>query len=274
MLISLEGEEACGKTTFAYTAPLKVVGFSFDLGAERALFGAKAELFNGCKIKIVPYDKDAQAEHHTGIWKDYDIVVFELPRPIQLNSVRVRGAQALWDYFLELFVDALQDESVRSAVLDTATLARRVRVDAHLETLQSNTQKGKPMRERLLQIEYGMPNDAIRDLYNFSQGVKKNLIAVHHLTDEYADRINKNGEKEQVITGRRILEGLKGTHRIVDVALLMEKKGREIVGTPLKVGYNLALEGLPLRNPTWDKVANSITMSLGNRIEIERRNHD
>lgn len=271
MLISLEGEEATGKTTFAYTAPLKIVGFSFDLGAQRALYGSMSKLFEGLKIEIVPYKKDAKAEHHSGLWKDYDIVVFEMPRPIQLNSLRVRGARALWDYFLELFVDAMQDDLVRSVALDTATIARRVRVDTHLETLQDSTPKGKPMRERLLQIEYGMPNDAIRDLYNFAQGVKKNLIAVHHLTDEYKDRVNSKGEKEQVITGRRILEGLKGTHRTVDVALLMEKRDKQIVGTMLKCGYNLELEGAPLQNPTWDKLVTTISMSLQDRLEFERR---
>jgi len=270
-LISLEGEEATGKTTFAYTAPLKVVGFSFDMGAQRALFGAKADLFESLDIRIVEYSGGADPTKFKGLWKDYDITVFELPRPVQLDAIRVRGARALWDYFLWLFVEAIQDEAVRSIALDTATIGRRVRVDAHLETLQDAAKPNEKMRERLLQIEYGMPNDAIRDLYNFSQGLKKNLITVHHLTDEYQDHITSKGEKEQIITGRRILEGLKGTHRVVDVALLMEKRNKEIVGTMLKCGYCLDLEGIPLPNPTWNSVVDLISMRLGGRLEFERR---
>ena len=272
MLISLEGEEATGKTTFAYTAPLKVVGFSFDMGAQRALFGAKADLFEGLTIGIIPYvEPPKPGSAALAQWKDYDITVYEMPRPVQLDAIKVRGARALWAYFIQLFVEAMQDPTVHSVALDTATIARRVRVDAHLEALQDAAGPKDKMRERLLQIEYGTPNDAIRDLYNLAQGTKKNLIATHHLTNEYKDHINSKGDREQVITGNRVLEGLAGTYRFVDVALLMEGKGKGVKATMLKCGYNLGQKGMPLDNPTWNSLANLISMGLGDRLEFERR---
>jgi len=58
MLLSIEGEEACGKTTLAYSAPLPIVGFGFDMGIERAIKGGKyEELFAGLTINIIPYEK-------------------------------------------------------------------------------------------------------------------------------------------------------------------------------------------------------------------------
>lgn len=268
MLLSLEGEEAVGKTTLACTAPLKVVSFSFDMGAQRALFGAKAELFEGLKIAMVPY----KATSGKVLCEDCDIVVYELPRPIQVDNIRVKGCVDLWAYFLKLFVEAMQEPTVRSIVVDTMTVARRVRVDAHLESLQDAAKPNEKMRERLLQIEYGTPNDAIRDLWNLGQSVGKNLIGVHHLTDEYADHINSKGDREQVITGNRVLEGLKGTYRFVDISMRMEKKDKGIVAKLNKCGYNLALEGTALPNPTWDSVVDLISMSLGGRLDLERRN--
>ena len=44
-ILSVTGEAKSGKTTFAYTAPRKIVGFSFDIGAERALYGIKYDYF-------------------------------------------------------------------------------------------------------------------------------------------------------------------------------------------------------------------------------------
>ena len=43
MLLSIEGDEACGKTTLAYSAPLPIVGFAYDMGIERAIKGGKYE---------------------------------------------------------------------------------------------------------------------------------------------------------------------------------------------------------------------------------------
>jgi len=270
VLVSLEGEEATGKTTCAYTAPRKVVGLSFDMGAHRAIYGAKyEELFQDSKIQIIPY---APAPSFKPAWDDYDITIYELLRPIQMDNIRVSGCIEVWSYFTQLFVAAMTDPAVRSIVIDTMTVARRVRVDAHLEALQNMSKQGEKMRERLQQIEYGRPNDAIRDAYFMSQGLKKNLVAIHHLTDEYGEVMSKRGEREQVATGKRVLEGLSQTYRFVDVAVRMEKANKQLSGVFVKCGYNLDLEGQNIFDPTWDRIVTVIEMSLGDRIKLERRN--
>jgi len=274
MLLSIEGEEATGKTTLAYSAPPPIVGFAFDMGIERALYGGRYdELFKDLDILTVSYDP---GQNHKGTWKGHDITVFELPAPIQLDTVRVHGCIELWDYFLVLCVGALTDPEIKSIVIDTMTLARRIRINARLQKLQEECEKqNKPIREQLLQIEYGNPNDAIRDIYNTGAGVKKNLVATHHLTDEYKSMpTGRDGRVESLPTGKRIMEGLNGTYRFVDVAVRMAKADKALTGELTKCGYNLDLEGAKLENPSWDSVVNLIGMSSGDRIQIERRNNE
>lgn len=279
MLLSVEGESGCGKTTLAYTAPSKVVGFAFDMGVERALYGGlHNQLFKDRTIQIVPYDSKAPAVPQVAEWNNNDITVYELPQPIQLDTIMISGAEILWNYFIGHLVTVLKDPGVRSIVIDTMTVARRVKADAYLEGLQANTQEGKKPRERLLQIEYGATNDAIRGIYTTAAGMKKNLVAVHHLTDERKETIGPTGQVEMALTGKRILEGLSQTYRFVDIAIRNEKlvnptKDQPRIRTVFnKCGYNLALEGTPIGNPTWDMLSQVIEDSLGGTLQLERTN--
>lgn len=281
MLLSVEGESGCGKTTLAYTAPGKVVGFAFDMGVERALYGGlHNQLFKDHTIQIIPYDKDlpsVPAVTREGLWpwSSHDITVYELPQPIQLDTIMISGAEVLWNYFIGHLVTVLKDPSIRSVVIDTMTVARRVKADAYLEGLQANTAEGKKPRERLLQIEYGATNDAIRGIYTTCAGLKKSLVAVHHLTDERKETIGKDGSIEMALTGKRILEGLNQTYRFVDVAIRNEKivnptKGQPRVQTILnKCGFNLSLEGVAIGNPTWTNLTQLIKDSLGGNLPPE-----
>lgn len=279
MLVSIEGEESCGKTTLAYTAPLKIVGFAFDMGVERALFGGKhQDLFSDTVIKVIPYDATVPSVPSEPFpWAENDIAVFELPQPIQLDTVMITGAEVLWNFFIGHLVAALKDPDVHSIVVDTMTVARRVKADAYLEGLQANTEAGHKPRERLLQIEWGGTNDAIRGIYTTAAGLKKNLIAVHHLTDERKEMVAKDGSIQNMVTGNRILEGLNQTYRFVDIAIRNEKmppsKEDGIVKTTFqKCGYNLTMEGFPVTDPTWNKISQVIEDTLGGSLKLERAN--
>lgn len=265
MILSIEGEEKTGKTTTAYTAPLRIVGFQFDLGAERALLGGMFDkYFKGLEIAFVPLYSWKPGDGFKA-----DITIFELPVPVQVDSTQVRGVREVWDYFLSIVGEAIRDPLVRSLVVDTMTLARRVKADAYLQALQEKEKTSG--RTKLLQIEYGAPNSAIRDLFNSSNSVRKNLIAVHHLTNEYAQVHNKQGEIESQATGRRILEGLDQTYRYVDVALRLENKKGTVTAKLITCGYKLDLAGIDLTNPTWDGLVDLIQATVGDRIQFERR---
>ncbi|KKM94894.1 hypothetical protein LCGC14_1193660 [marine sediment metagenome] len=294
MLLSIEGDEATGKTTLAYSAPLPIVGFAFDMGIERAIKGGKyEELFAGLEIRVLPYHKGVSyLENGNPSWDGADITIFELPSPIQLDSMRLRGNTDLWLYSINLMAAAFSDPKIATIVVDTMTVARRCKASSHLEVLQNSAYlaDGSPApdgrggflrpREQLIQIEYGKVNDSIRDIYTTGAGVKqadgrpKNLIATHHLTDERAPGpTDEQGRETQVLTGKKILEGLAQTHRFVDIALLTTKENKEIKGELKKCGYSLAMEGTIMANPTWDALANLVSMGTGERIELDRRNH-
>lgn len=275
MILSIEGEEGCAKTTLAYTAPRKIVGFAFDMGVERALFGGKhKELFGDLQIQIIPFDPKAPSVPELAEWVAHDITVYELPQPIQLDTVLISGAEVLWNYFIGHIVAALKDDTIHSVVVDTMTVARRVKADAYLENLQAQTEPNKKPRERLLQIEWGSTNDAIRGIYTTAAGLKKNLIAVHHLTDERKETIKSSGEVQMSLTGKRILEGLSQTYRFADMAIRNEKMSGDVkIQTTLqKCGYNLNLEGVAVGDPTWDKLSQLIEDTLGGSLQLERAN--
>jgi len=294
MLLSIEGDEATGKTTLAYSAPLPIVGFAYDMGIERAIKGGKyEELFKDLDIRVLPYKKGVTyLENDTPPWEGPDITIFELPSPIQLDAMRLVGNTALWLYSINLMAAAFSDPVISTIVVDTMTIARRAKASSHLETLQNTAYlaNGSPApdgqggfrvpREQLIQIEYGKVNDAIRDIYTTGAGVKqsdgrpKNLIATHHLTDERVPGpVDERGRETQVLTGNKILEGLAQTHRFVDIAILTTKENKEIKGRLEKCGYSLGMEGMILNNPTWDRIANAVSIGTGERIEVDRRNH-
>ena len=268
MIISLEGEEATGKSTFAYTAPLPIIGFGFDLGEERAIFGAKYDdYFKDLDVEIVKYvPKSIGREVYGKVTGD--IVIYELPQPIQLETEQILGCLELWNYFIQLYEKALMDTTVSTIVIDTMTLARRLKADAYLQELQS---KGSGGRKQLLQIEWGHANDSIRNLYTIAAGMSKNLVAVHHLTDERKDSPGPNGTVESIMTGNKILEGLSQTYRYVDIAVRMLKVKGKLEGELIKVGYNLSLESQRLPDPSWDLISNMVEMSLKGRIKLPKR---
>lgn len=294
MILSIEGEAGSGKTTYAYTAPRKVVGFSFDLGAYRALNGLKYDdFFADSKVAIVDYEptdlhpvadtaKFTAAVKKKIVWPKHDITVYELPEPVQLTN-RVLGCRQLFSYFLVLFGNAVQDDEVRTIVIDTATLARRVASAAYLQELQETAlakgSKEDELRKQLLQIEYGHPNDMIRNIYTLMKGVKKNLVMIHHLGDEYKPFLDpKTGQMESQRTGKRIYEGMRESDRLWDVGL----RASEVATKPknggdyyefeyVKCGYNPMLKGTRAAGNNWNTMVAQIDGSLGGRSDLEKR---
>ena len=295
MILSIEGEAGSGKTTYAYTAPRKVVGFSFDLGAHRAIYGLKYDdFFADSTISIVDYEpsnfhpvgdtaKFTAAAKEKIDWADHDITVYELPEPVQLTD-RVLGCRQLFSYFLVLFGNAVQDDEVRTIVIDTATLASRVASAAYLQELQekvlseAKTGEKPTLRKQLQQIEYGHPNGMIRNIYTLMKGVKKNLVMIHHLGDEYVIVVDDKGQKVSMQSGKRIYEGMKESDRLWDVGL----RASEVAKKPksgedfyefeyVKCGYNPMLKGTRAAGNNWNTMVSQIDGSLGGRSDLEKR---
>lgn len=276
MLLSIEGEEKTGKTTFAYSSPLPIVGFNFDIGEKRALYGTMHDkLFKDLDIEIIPYPKDIkEQQQYSDKWTGHDITIFRLPPPVQIDSNNPTGFVNLWNWFIGHLGLAISDDSIGSYVLDTATIARRVKSDAHLENLNiiALADKKQP-RKQLLQIEYGPINDAIRNIYSMAASLDKNFIAVHHLTDEYKPQMVQ-GEMVTIPSGNKILEGLNGTHRFFDVAIRQNIDNKNKITSKILIcGYNTDLQGmnLPAGMENWDGLVDLVSGSVGNRLQFDKR---
>lgn len=257
MIVSIEGNEATGKTTLALTAPLPIVMFSLDLGAERAIYGTHYEqFFKGLDVHFQRYVKGQEPDDYT----QHDITVYELPTPIQLDNDKLMGYMEQWQYFIGIFARAIVDPYVKTVVVDTMTLLRKNKCDAYLQELQG---QGKP-RKQLQQMEYSHPDGAIRTLYTYAQSAGKNFIGVHHLRPHYTQQLNRDGTVESMPQGEEI-DGVRDTLRYVDVALRNEKDKGKLKSQIVKCGPNLGFEGTPIANATWDKLVEMLEVGWHGR---------
>jgi hypothetical protein len=253
LIISVEGHEKSGKSTFGYTGPLPIVSFSLDMGHERALYGSQhKKWFEGLEIQVVKYDRTLKAEDPTA-----DVTVYELPNPIQLNAEKLIGYEEQWDYFIDRYVKAMTGNVVKTVIVDTMTLARQHKIKAYLQELQG---QGKA-RKQLQQIEYGHPDGEVRDLYTFAKAAGKNLVAVHHLRDHYAPAINRDGVVTTAADGTFEIDGVRDTAKYVDVAIRMVKNKGVLTGEIQICGPDLSFEGSSLPNISWDSLINMISIN-------------
>lgn len=274
MLLSIEGPEKTAKTTFAYTAPLPIVGFQFDLGADRAINGTKFDkYFKGLKIESHTYNRFGE-NNPEPIWDGNDITYYNLPKPLQLDSTDIRGYIALWNYFISLLGTACSDSNIATIVLDTGTLARDTAVNKYLEELNQKAEQTtppSPKRKQLLQIEYGHPNSVIENIYTLMASLNKNFIVVHHTRPERKNQLLSSGEIANVETGQLELDGWNKTYRFVDTAIRNSLEKGVIQSEIIVCGDNLNLVGTKLPNMDWNMLVDLISGSLEGRKQYGKR---
>lgn len=294
--LSVEGMHESGKSALIATAPTPNIWFVFDMGYLRALKGKRLPMFRGLKIQVLSYVDEGTGkprirslEHKD--WEGFDITIVKLPHPTQDGSDDVKGQRELWNFFIESCAYAAMDSDyVNTVSVDTMTLARTVKADAQIQNYQENwyemspaDRKGRDKRVNLLQMEWKVPNDAIRDIYmNFEGAENINLIATHHLTDERVDQAvtdrQGNVKTERVLTGDKVLQGMKDTYKYVDTAIRLEMQRKMVaVGDTsrpeaytrarfIKCAYNPDLTGSEVTDPTWNSLHNLIAFSRNNEV--------
>lgn len=294
LITELEGQTSTGKSTFLYTMPTPLVVAAFDSGAVRALYGSKHEWFSNQDIRIIQYPMDTTVlQELKSIWKRSPnaITVHLFPQPLQ-TGVAIQGCMRLWNDFSTVSQMVIADPDIPSFAVDTMTIARRVAADCHLEWMQKNKRADDPMRQQLLQVEWGKPGDMVRSWYTQAQnqseafmasGVQKHFVVSHHLTEtrDKAGQVITRANGDPVLE----MEGLHNTYRFVDVALRLEQvavdspveKGKKVLviqGTFQKCGYNLSLKDSTLLMSTWDNLVRVINTSLHPLAQLMYRDED
>ncbi len=82
---------------------------------------------------------------------------------------------------------------------------------------------GQAIRKQLQQIEYGEPNRRQKQIYDMVKSSGKDLIMVHHETDEYVpylingvQQTDEQGRPASIQTGKKVPDGFKQTLKICD----------------------------------------------------------
>lgn len=228
------GDEGTGKTTMAITYPKPLRHFDVDVGGYRR----------------AAWRLDTEG-----------IVSKGYPKPIQLDKLlgqtgtpttrltipkKVEGMKELWQRIVTDFVEACMDATVKTVVVDSATLLWNICHNSHLEELQEKQlaahRKKTPnipfdendYRERLLPVEYGPANDRMRTILHTARSYQKNLVLTHYPTDEYGTIPDGKGNLVEGKTGVIILDGFKETKKLVDLVVWCSIKGTVVEGIEQK----------------------------------------
>ena len=237
-LVAICGEEGTGKTTMALTFPKPIRHFDVDVGGyRRAIWRLSAK-----GIESKGYPKPIQMEKLMGQTGTATTRI-SMPK-------RVVGMKELWQQIVTDFVAACQDASIKTIVIDSATLLWSICHNSHLEELQerqlANHKSKNPnrpfdendYRERLQPVEYGPANDRMRTILHTARAFQKNLILTHYPTDEYGTIPDAKGNMVEGKTGIKILDGFKETGKLVDLIVWVSIK--ETVNAGKKNKYPIA----------------------------------
>jgi len=270
MIFGIWGEDKTGKTSLALTAPKPLVFMEFDIGGfNRAIWRFDGD-YKSNLIKYESYPMPMQ-------FGTFDPSRLEL-RPSKV----VVGMKELFYRWASAYIKHLQDSSIASIVIDTATLLYSITCDSYLQEKQEtqldpkgNLLPNEKLRVQLAQIEYREPNNRMRGIIYNAKVASKNLILVHHARDEYKPMLQRNGAIANAATGKRERAGFATLGDSADVIAYtwwqnteLDPKTKEIV-KPAKPFCRVELagvkplEGMAFQEPTFDKIDKVIRMVKG-----------
>lgn len=206
------------KSSFALSWPKKIAFYDFDFGVHRA-WGMKQVTE---RTDIGMYDAKWEYFGEPNV-----VLVRRQPLPHRSFTHRyakLEGYIEYWATMINQLIKDCQDESIRTIIFDTGTIEWSICCDAYLQELQEeNEQKKQPLRKQLQQIEYGEPNRRQKQIYDMVKSSGKDLIMVHHETDEYAPYLvngvvqkDEGGRPVSIQTGKKIPDGFRQTLKICD----------------------------------------------------------
>lgn len=195
LIISICGEEGQGKTHFSLTAPGGIAIFNTDIGLRGVV-----EKFADDK-DVYPFSVALPSPRE--------------PTPVELKAnsnittgiILSQDARMEWDRFIQGVREALEDDSIRTVICDTATELWELLRLAHFGKLTE-----------VQSWHYGPCNAEYRNFikmfYDKEDNPIKNLILIHKMKTVYV--ANK-------ATDRREYSGFSGTGHLVQINATMTK---------------------------------------------------
>lgn len=251
-VIAICGEEGTCKTTMALTFPKPLRHYDIDVGGYRRA----AWRLTTSDIVSRSYPKPIQIEKLMGTTPGSPTTRAVVPK-------KVVGMRELWQRIVQDFVTDCQDKTVKTIVIDSATLFWNIAHSSHLQELQEKqlaqhlAKNGARVpfdendyRERLQPMEYGPANDRMRTVLHTARSFQKNLVLTHYPTDEYGVVPDARGNMVDGRTGRQVIDGFKETSKLADLIVWTSIKdigvGKDKTKQPIARITKCGLEGLGL----------------------------
>jgi hypothetical protein len=272
IIFSLFGEDKSAKSTLALSFPRPLVYLELDIGGfQRACRNLPhlpiKDWFDKGEIKVEPY-----------------VIPFQIGQLDAINStVRsskiVVGMKELFYKLAGSFIQHTQDNT--ATIVVDGTLLYELTCQGFLQEKQEqqidskgNVLPGEKLRVSLLPLEYREPYTRMRGFIYNAKASGKNVVLMHHATDEYAPMPQRDGSVVEGRTGKRVRHGWQqlGDSADVMVHCWWKDAKKDAKGTVLEPGkpfcrVELAevkeLEGMTFEEPTWDKIAKVISMLRG-----------
>ena len=255
-VLSIWGDNKTGKSTLALTAPKPMLHMDLDLGFQRAAPRFQAEIASE------------------------EITTKRYPVPLQTRPPRIYGIKEVWQTFQADLLKALESKTIKTVVVDTHTQLWEICRLGFLQEKQENQfypdgnmkkieVNGKyieqTLRERLLPIEYGEPNNRMRSIIYAARSMGKILVLTHYARDIYRQVMTADkGLVEQNLsatTGEREADAWKYVEGLCDI---MVKTSVSVAVPQAKVtlsGVGLSLVGVELTEPTYDKLVKLVNFA-------------
>ena len=231
MIVVICGEEKSWKSTMALSFPKPLRHFDLDVGGwNRAKWRIDTK-----DIISKPYLLPIQVEKLMGAKKVGVSVRF--PR-------QVIGYKETWQKIVIDFVEACQDDTVKTIVMDSGTQLWTICHTALLQEKQEiQISRGMKVedelfRERLRPVEF--PNDRMRTLIYTAGSYGKHLVLTHYPKFVYKDKVTDKGI-ESYKSDELAVDGFKETERLADLVcwvnmntVKIRDDANKVVGTKLE----------------------------------------
>ncbi len=287
MILGIWGGDKTGKNTLAFSAPKPLHDMEFDIG------GFERACRNLPNLPIADWVKQGL------ITRSMYAVPIKIGQfdPNSPNSVRpskiITGMKELFYQWLNDYLNALKNPSIKTIMLDTGTILYNLVCQGYLQEKQEiqlpsinpltgMDRNGNPLRSSLSQMEYREPNDRFRGIIYNAKVYEKNLIITHHERPEYKLMPQKDGSLAKSPTGRMERAGFATLGDSADFVIHTYVKEEPILGSSGEKVYNggklvttrvpygcvdLAsvqeLFGMEMAEPTFDKLDRMAKMIRG-----------
>lgn len=268
MIIAIVGESKTGKSSFCFTGPKRIMYCELDMGG-----------FDRAKVRFMP-----DVEKGLIVQKRYPLpqqfirekLLNEMKGKVTIKQAqKLVGIKELWYQLLTDVVNALEGDEFNTVVFDSFPQLRELCNKAYLQERQENQfnsngqlKPGENLRMTLQREEYGEPNARLLALLYSFRETKKHLFLPIYMEDRYVKKL-VGTELVDVVEGRKYA-GWDGErlHKEIDIVLHsyienLNGSGPKPCARITVSGLGLGLVGMPLVEPSYDKLVGLISMVNG-----------